>query len=117
MKKIRQFFVVISIASISSSLLFNTVKLFGSYFQQAPTEANTEVTSAASKLADQARGYELVLQREPKNQIALEGLAKVRIELNDLPGAMETLEQLIRLNGDRENYKKQLAQIKHSMSH
>lgn len=65
-----------------------------------------------SKLEDQARGYELVLQREPDNQTALQGLVQARIQLRDLKGAIAPLEKLAASNPNRTEYTVLLAQFK-----
>jgi len=68
--------------------------------------------SQQSELADQARGYELVLQREPDNQTALRGLLETRIRQGDVQGAIEPLEKLAKLNPDQSDYTVLLAQAK-----
>lgn len=65
-----------------------------------------------AELADQARGYELVLQREPDNQTALRGLLETRIRQGDVQGAIEPLEKLAQLNPDQSDYTVLLAQAK-----
>ncbi|RMF67660.1 MAG: Tfp pilus assembly protein PilF [Cyanobacteria bacterium J069] len=65
-----------------------------------------------AELADQARGYELVLQREPDNQTALRGLLETRIRQGDVQGAIEPLEKLARLNPDQSDYTVLLAQAR-----
>ncbi|HIK40987.1 tetratricopeptide repeat protein [Thermoleptolyngbya sp. M55_K2018_002] len=68
--------------------------------------------SQQAELADQARGYELVLQREPDNQTALRGLLETRIRQGDVQGAIEPLEKLARLNPDQSDYTVLLAQAR-----
>ncbi len=64
------------------------------------------------ELASQARGYELVLEREPDNDTALKGLMEVRLEQGDLPGATEPLEKLANLHQEQTGYTILLAQAK-----
>lgn len=72
----------------------------------------TAATNPQSQLADQVRGFELVLQREPENQTALEGLAKAKIQLGDVKGAIPSIEKLAQLNPTRTQYALSLAQAK-----
>lgn len=70
-----------------------------------------------SKLQEQARGYELVLQREPENQTALQGLLQARLALlqlgqGDINGITEPLEKLVKLNPEQTQYTILLAQAK-----
>ncbi len=73
------------------------------------------------QLADQIRGYELVLQREPENQAVLKQLLQARLQIlsqksntqvqpADIQGVIETLQKLSRLNPDNLEYKVLLAQ-------
>ncbi len=70
-----------------------------------------------SKLQDEVRGYELVLQREPENQTALKGLLQARLQLlsqkqGDIQGVIEPLEKLAKLNPEQTEYAVLLAQAK-----
>jgi Flp pilus assembly protein TadD len=64
------------------------------------------------QLQKQAQGYELVLKREPNNQLALQGLVQARLQMNDLQGAVEPMEKLVKLNPDNPQYKALLTAIK-----
>ena len=75
--------------------------------QPAPAQA-----AKVLSLADEERGYELVLQREPENQTALEGLADVRIRMNNGKGAIAPLENLVKLSPERADYKVLLGKVK-----
>ncbi|MEB3182017.1 MAG: tetratricopeptide repeat protein [Nostocaceae cyanobacterium] len=81
----------------------------------APGQAATALEK--SKLEDQARGYELVLQREPENQTALKGLLEARLQLlsqgqGKIQDVIQPLEKLAALNPQNTEYTILLAQAK-----
>lgn len=78
----------------------------------SPTQAPTEATDARAELEARAKGYELVLEREPDNQTAIEGLVDARIQLGDLEGVVGPLEKLADLNPDTPEYRVLLGQTK-----
>jgi tetratricopeptide (TPR) repeat protein len=81
--------------------------------QPTPAPAPSSLPSPKqSDLEAQARGYELVLQREPENQTALQGLLRTRLELRDIKGTIPPLEKLAKLNPDEPRYGVLLAQAK-----
>lgn len=80
-----------------------------------PASTATE-TDRLAELQGRANGYELVLQREPDNQAALEGLVDARISLGDLAGAAEPLARLAELNPQEPRYAVLLAQAKQQLN-
>lgn len=114
--RVKQIFAFLSMAGFAGSTIFGMVSLFSSglssQHQQQPKPVAAAVVSQEPLLAVQEREYETVLQREPRNQTALEGLANVRLRMNDKLGAIEPLETLVRLNPDRADYQALLAQAK-----
>ncbi len=80
--------------------------------QTKPAQTQTVNTVPREQLEAQARGYELVLQREPDNETALQGLLEVKLQLQDLPGSIDVLEKLVRLKPEQTNYAVLLAQAK-----
>lgn len=115
--RIKQIFAFVSMAGFAGSTIFGMVSLFSSglssQHRQKPVAA--VVVSQESLLAAQEREYETVLQREPLNQTALEGLANVRLQMNNKVGAIEPLEKLVKLNPDRADYKALLGQARQQM--
>lgn len=84
------------------------------------TKGNSANSDPKSKLEDQARGYESVLQREPENQIALKGLLEARLQLlalkqGNVKDVIEPLEKLAKLNPDQTKYAVLLAQAKQQL--
>ncbi|MBD2440768.1 tetratricopeptide repeat protein [Nostoc sp. FACHB-110] len=83
----------------------------------ATPQGNLASTDQKTKLQDEVRGYELVLQREPENQTALKGLLQARLQLlslnqGDIQGVITPLEKLAQLNPERTEYGVLLAQAK-----
>ncbi len=88
--------------------------------QTQNTTSNPSISPSSdqkSKLQDEVRGYELVLQREPENQTALKGLLQARLQLlsqkqGDIQGVIAPLEKLAKLNPEQTEYAVLLAQAK-----
>ena len=111
--RIKQIFALVSMVGFGGSAIFGIVNLFSSGLSSQHQQKSAPVAvSQESLLAAQERGYVGVLQREPQNQTALEGLAKVRLQMNNQVGAIEPLEKLVKLNPDRADYKQLLRQAK-----
>lgn len=111
--RIKQIFALVSMVSFGGSAIFGIVSLFSSGLSSQHQQKSAPVAvSQESLLAAKERGYVTVLQREPENQTALEGLANVRLEMNNRVGAIEPLEKLVKLHGDRADYKVLLGQVK-----
>lgn len=98
---------------------FSMIPLLGSFLKENQPSANatsvpnqTLSSAELAELQSQARGYELVLQREPDNRTALRGLLDVRLQLGDLKGTLEPLEKLASLNPEQTDYMVLLAQAK-----
>jgi tetratricopeptide (TPR) repeat protein len=90
---------------------------------QANGDHKISLSEQKSKLEDQVRGYELVLQKDPENQTALKGLLQARLQLlsqkgpgevkpTDIQVVIEPLEKLARLNPQKSEYGVLLAQAK-----
>lgn len=70
----------------------------------SPTPSPNAVPVVDNDLAAEAKGYELVLEREPNNITALRGLVEVRVEQGDLEGAIAPLERLATLVPEQPDY-------------
>lgn len=109
-KRKKKLLAIISVVSFGGSMLFGAV---GTIRQAMRTpQAQPETISVEDSLQQQVEGYELVLQREPENRMALEQLSLLRIRLQDFTGAMEPLEKLISLHPEREDYQVMLDNVK-----
>ena len=108
-KRLQNIVTVVSIISFFGSTGFAVI---GGLQQANQTSNQPTPVSGESVLQQQARGFELVLQREPENRVALEGLANTRVELKNTQGAIALLEKLIKLHPEEAGYKAQLEQLK-----
>lgn len=111
-KPIQRILIILSGLVFAGSTVLGMVGLYTSAFQEPKNTAATATASKDGKLKEAERGYKLVLQREPDNQIALQGLVQTRLQMNDLHGAVEPMEKLVKLNPDNAQYKALLAGIK-----
>ncbi|MEG5016182.1 MULTISPECIES: tetratricopeptide repeat protein [unclassified Microcoleus] len=124
--KRRGLITVVVVLSLIAFLGFSLVPILNSILQasQAQSQSTPTPTQTAQSgekqselLQAQARGYELVLQREPDNVTALRGLLQVRLELigqgvGDIKDAIAPLEKLAALNPETTEYGILLAQAK-----
>lgn len=106
---------VLTIA-LAAFLSLSLLPILGSNNRKAssPTATSPAADPAVvqTELESQARGYELVLEREPDNQTALTGLVDTRIQLGNIQAVVEPLTKLVELNPDVPDYAVLLAQTK-----
>lgn len=117
----QQFLVLISVVSFFGSTAFGAVHMVSRALNQPQETKTTNVATApvesaaqlqASQLRIQEQGYEVVLKQEPNNRVALEELVKVRLQMKNVKGAVEPLNQLVKFYPGKQEYKTVLAQVK-----
>lgn len=112
---------LVVVVTLLSLVGFFMIPLLGNVLtENQPSAGATSVPkqNAAARQADleaQARGYELVLQREPDNRTALRGILEVRLQQGDLKATIAPLEKLAKLNPEQPDYTVLLAQTKQQM--
>ncbi|NEP77646.1 MAG: tetratricopeptide repeat protein [Okeania sp. SIO3B3] len=111
-KILKKIMSLVGVVSFSGAALFGIVNMFKTGFQESQQVETVEVVSVEERLQKLAQGYEKVLEREPENVNALEGLVKLRLEMGDKKGAIEPLEKLVGLYPEREDYKVVLEQVR-----
>jgi cytochrome c-type biogenesis protein CcmH/NrfG len=102
----------VSIVSFGGSMGFAGVSSVKQAIEGNTSSSQSKAASVESSLNQQIKGFELVLQREPENRTALEGLVRLRLALKDEKGAIAPLEKLVKLQPDRKDYKVALEQLK-----
>lgn len=115
--------ILISIVSFFGSTVFGAARMVNSALQQPKANLNTATASVQSptqlqesQLQLQEREYEVVLKQEPENQVALQGLVKVRLQMKNFKGTVHPLEKLVKSNPNQQEYKTLLAQSKQHIS-
>ncbi|MGD1699411.1 tetratricopeptide repeat protein [Dapis sp. BLCC M229] len=122
--KNRGFLMAVVVLVIIAFLGFSLSPLLGGLLeanqqnnQPTPSPNQTSVADQEADLLAQVRGYELVLQREPDNLTALQGLLQVKLELiqsgkGNIEEVIPPLEKLSELNPSSTDYNVLLAQAK-----
>ncbi|MEO0946602.1 MAG: tetratricopeptide repeat protein [Cyanobacteria bacterium J06641_5] len=81
----------------------------------AGVDSSADAAAGLEALEAQAQGYEAVLEREPDNRNALQGLLEIRLQQNDLENAVVPLEALADLQPEQTRYRLVLAQVKEQL--
>ena len=123
MKKKRNSWIYLVLGVMLFSLItVSALPLVGSVVegQQFDRNANKEVFTLSqqelTKLEAEASGYQKVLEREPNNDTALNGLLKIRLQQKDLEGAIAPLAKLAKLHPELTEYKILLAQAEQQLA-
>lgn len=118
----RWFMKIVLILAVIALLGTSMVPIIAAFndSQQSGNNATGTGNSASDPKANlelTAKGYEQVLEREPENTTALEGLLEARIQLfrlgqGDIKDLITPLEKLSKLNPEQTRYAVLLAQVK-----
>ncbi|MGL5033506.1 MAG: tetratricopeptide repeat protein [Microcystaceae cyanobacterium] len=111
-KNIQKFFIIASGLAFLATMLIPMFSMFNSPQQ---TEQTSSTQANKNDLNAVALGYEKVLAREPDNPTALQGLAEVRLKMNDLKGAIPPLEKLTKIYPQETQLKQLLDAIKYQV--
>lgn len=119
MKKKRSSWIYLVLGMMLFSLItVSALPLVGSVVegQQFVKNPNEEVITFSQRelalIEAEASGYQKVLEREPDNDTALNGLLKIRLQEKDINGAIAPLERLAKLHPEQTEYSTLLAQAK-----
>ncbi|MDJ1167894.1 tetratricopeptide repeat protein [Roseofilum sp. BLCC_M154] len=104
MTNLQRCFAIFGALAFFGSTALATTRLFRTPPRPNPS-SETETLTVEDQLLSQERGYLTVLEREPKNKVALEGLIMVRLQMNNLEGVVKPLETLIEVAPEDTTYK------------
>ena len=104
-----------SLITVSALPLVGSV-IEGQQFAKSPNnEIITLSQQELTKLAAEASGYEKVLEREPNNDTALNGLLNIRLQQKDIERAIAPLAKLAKIHPEQTEYSTLLAQAKQQL--
>ena len=115
-KSFQRILILVSALAFFGSTAFGIVQMFANTKPSPQQTSTIETESIDEQLKEQENGYKLVLEREPENPVALQGLVKTRLEMNNLKGAIEPMEKLVELYPDQVEFKALLSAIKQQVS-
>ena len=101
-----------------SLIIFSGLPLVNSIFLEGKSDSIEDSIVAKlspqeqSELAAEAKGYKKVLLREPENETALRELLNIRLQQQDLEGAIAPLETLAQIHPEQSEYGVLLGQAK-----
>ncbi|MGF1588530.1 MAG: tetratricopeptide repeat protein [Pleurocapsa sp.] len=116
-KRSRWIYLVLGVM-LFSLITVSALPLVGSVVegQQFTNNVNNEVVTLSqqelTRLEAEASGYQKVLEREPDNETALNGLLKISLQQKDIPRAIAPLAKLAKLHPEQTEYTTLLAQAK-----
>ena len=108
--KLTKAFVLASGKAFLISSVSGLSGLFGSSLNQ-PVAQKDPAQSQSAQFKAEEKGFLAVLKREPNNQTALRGLVEIRMRTGDAPGTKAALEQLVKLNPTKKEYKEFLTAL------
>ncbi|PSB03430.1 tetratricopeptide repeat protein [Merismopedia glauca] len=114
-KPLQKILVLVTGFAFIASSIFGVVSMFNQS-QPDPQQTQNAQSSQITQLKQQQQGFESVLKREPNNETALQGVAQIKLELNDYKGAIPYLEKLVKLNPNKPSYQALLARVKQEAS-
>ncbi|MBZ8180321.1 tetratricopeptide repeat protein [Oscillatoria salina] len=111
-KKFKMIITLLSATAFLGSTIVGIYSMLaGSTRQQVEAASTTQTASIEQQLVEQEKGFERVLEREPENQFALQGLVDTRLKMEDFEGAIAPMEKLVELNPEQPEYNALLAAI------
>ncbi|MGL5940123.1 MAG: tetratricopeptide repeat protein [Waterburya sp.] len=105
-----------SLITVSALPLVGSVVEGQQFAKNAGSEVMVISQQELTKLEAEASGYQTVLEREPNNDTALNGLLKIRLQQKDIKGAIAPLEKLAKLHPEQTEYTILLAQAKQQVT-
>ena len=95
---------IMGLGFVGSTLAIALSSVFSSNSYHAGVEPSEDAPSVEEQIAMQVRGYEKVLEREPENLTALQGLAQIHLQTRNTEEAIAVIEQLVEYYPEQPEY-------------
>ena len=95
---------VLGLGFAGSTIAIALSSVFSQNNSNTASNSNTDTASLEEQIQLQIDGYEKVLEREPENVTALEGLAQIYLQTGDPKQAIPTLEKLVEYYPEQPEY-------------
>ncbi len=105
-----------SLITVSALPLIGSVVEGQEFTKNSNNETIAFTNTQLAMLEAEASGYQKVLEREPNNETALNGLLEIRLQQKDISGAIAPLEKLAKLHPQQTEYAILLAQAKQQLN-
>lgn len=103
---------IVLVLALLTSVAALALPLLDTFVERSSPQSRTSLSVQGDELEVEPQLYELAVRREPSNPRAWRDLLEVRLNQQDLPGAIEALEELARLQPEQGDYQILLAQAK-----
>lgn len=112
-QKSNRWLYIVLVLALLTSVAALALPLLDKFIERSSSsQTRTSILGQANELEVEPQIYELAVRREPDNPRAWRDLLEVRLNQQDLPGAIEALEQLAQLKPEQVDYQILLAQAK-----
>ena len=116
MTTLQRVFVLLSGLFFLFSMSSIVLSMFAGGRRQNQPQPETEMISRNEQIEKQALGYEKVLEKEPNNKYALDGLIKTRLEINDIQGLQTQINRLSQLHPEEEVFEEIIKDIENQLN-
>ncbi|GBF80858.1 tetratricopeptide repeat protein [Aphanothece sacrum] len=103
------------ILMVLALISFSILPLVSSIVQARQPDNSGLMATEKARLDNEVLGYQLVLEREPDNPNALQGLLEAKLRQGNLSGAIAPLERLAQIKAQQPDYGILLAQAKQQL--
>ncbi|MBL1209693.1 hypothetical protein [Geminocystis sp. GBBB08] len=108
-------FIIISGLAFVLFSASSVIKMMTKPITPPVNQSQGEDSSPNAILQKEAKGYELVLEKEPNNRFALEKLVEIHLQSRNLAAALPLMEKLVKIDPENQRYQEVFKIIKQGL--